>query len=461
ESDTEIHGATDGTNVDAKTLGKEKLEETLGKSTAGTTDGVNTRVSHTGDVPDNVTANTSAKFWSDDEDDRAPENEPPENVVPETPKADVRSEKQKTPENVMHSNASDTNTVVNSQSEESMKTVSENFDDAPTEKHTGGNNNVIDLEDDAGSKEKYVEDVPVTNRSKRLRSNSGKGVATSSQKTNTPSKGKKNSTPAKKPVNFGPPRSASKVNVSSAKGKKSSKRKEPLSSDSEIEEEAVKVTTGGSSRKTVKGKKVPLNVPPAPLDNVSFHFEDGSTKWRYVFYRRLSLEKNLSPELLQCQELVSLIEAIGLIKTVKDLGNCYEKLVKEFLINIGEDCNDPENPEFGKVFVRGRCTNFSPAVVNKFLGRSAETAPAMQVSNDEIFKTLTNNQVRKWSGNIQSAKLTAKYALLNKIGVINWVPTRQNSEVSIGMAKFIYAIGTSCNDPKFNIRHLVILLSDK
>ncbi|MCI34735.1 hypothetical protein A2U01_0055955, partial [Trifolium medium] len=52
-------------------------------------------------------------------------------------------EKEKTPENEMPDN------VVNSQSEESMKTVSEYFDDAPTEKHTGASNNVIDL-DDAG-----------------------------------------------------------------------------------------------------------------------------------------------------------------------------------------------------------------------------------------------------------------------------------------------------------------------
>ncbi|MCI43697.1 hypothetical protein A2U01_0064935, partial [Trifolium medium] len=82
-----------------------------------------------------------------------------------------------------------------------------------------------------------------------------------------------------KPVNFGPPRSSSKVTNSSGKGKKNLKRKEPSSSDSEFEEEPVKVTTGDSSRKTVKGKKVPQNVPLAPFDNVSFHFEDGSTKW--------------------------------------------------------------------------------------------------------------------------------------------------------------------------------------
>ncbi|MCI53854.1 hypothetical protein A2U01_0075101, partial [Trifolium medium] len=95
-------------------------------------------------------------------------------------------------------------------------------------------------------------------------------VATASQQAHTPSKGKKAATP--KPVKFGPPRSSSKVTTSSDIGKNNLKRKEPPSSDSEFEEEAVKITTGGSSRRTVRGKKVPQNVPPAPLDNVSFHF---------------------------------------------------------------------------------------------------------------------------------------------------------------------------------------------
>ncbi|MCI34734.1 hypothetical protein A2U01_0055954, partial [Trifolium medium] len=46
--------------------------------------------------------------------------------------------------------------------------------------------------------------------SKRLRSNSGKGVATTSHPATTPRKGKKAAS-STKPVNYGPPRSSSKV----------------------------------------------------------------------------------------------------------------------------------------------------------------------------------------------------------------------------------------------------------
>ncbi|MCH93361.1 hypothetical protein A2U01_0014310 [Trifolium medium] len=52
----------------------------------------------------------------------------------------------------------------------------------------------------------------------------------------------------------------------------------------------------------------------------------------------------------------------------------------------------------------------------------------MKATYDEICMTLTNNQVRKWPGKIPSVKLTAKYARLNKIVVINWVPTSHTSE---------------------------------
>ncbi|MCI37577.1 envelope-like protein, partial [Trifolium medium] len=128
---------------------------------------------------------------------------------------------------------------------------------------------------------------------------------------------------------------------------------------SESEDEVVNATTDGSSRKTMKGKEVPLNVPSAPLDNISFHYETGASKWKFIFYRRLSLERNLSSDLLNCQELMDLINGAGLLKTVKNLGSCYERLVKEFLVNIGEDCNDPKSPEYRKVYVRGRCTEFS------------------------------------------------------------------------------------------------------
>ncbi|MCI46961.1 envelope-like protein [Trifolium medium] len=59
----------------------------------------------------------------------------------------------------------------------------------------------------------------------------------------------------------------------------------------------------------------------------------------------------------------------------------YDKLVKEFLVNISEDYDGPLSKEFMKVFVRGRCVEFSPTVINKFLGRSEE--PEAEVASSQ------------------------------------------------------------------------------
>jgi hypothetical protein len=48
------------------------------------------------------------------------------------------------------------------------------------------------------------------------------------------------------------------------------------------------------------------------------------------------------------------------MKTMTNLGQCYEKFVKEFIVNITEDCSEGSE-EFGQVYMRGRCVKFSPA----------------------------------------------------------------------------------------------------
>ncbi|MCI81715.1 hypothetical protein A2U01_0102989, partial [Trifolium medium] len=66
--------------------------------------------------------------------------------------------------------------------------------------------NVIDV-DDLVSRERSVEKTPAPSIAKRLRSNSGKAVATASEPAKTTKKGKKIS----KPVHYGPKKQWSKV----------------------------------------------------------------------------------------------------------------------------------------------------------------------------------------------------------------------------------------------------------
>ncbi|XP_050902478.1 uncharacterized protein LOC127114129 [Lathyrus oleraceus] len=127
---------------------------------------------------------------------------------------------------------------------------------------------------------------------------------------------------------------------------------------------------------------------------------------------------------------MDLIQEDGLMKTVTQFSKYYEMLVKEFIVNLSEECVDGKSKEFRKVYVRGKCVNFSPSVINKYLGRPDEAQPELEV--------------RKWplKGKLVASKLSVKYAMLHKIGVANWVPTTHKSTIAVMLGNFIYVVGT-------------------
>ncbi|PNX59795.1 putative envelope-like protein, partial [Trifolium pratense] len=164
---------------------------------------------------------------------------------------------------------------------------------------------------------------------RRLRSSTGKGIATSSEK-----------------AAFGPRKQWSKVTVPSESKKKIVKRKTISSSDSDYEEDqdagaSPAVSPAASPQKSAKRKIMAPNVPSVPIDNVSFHCVEYVDRWKFVVKRRIAIERNLNEDFLKCQDIVNLIEEAGLIKTVSELGKCYDKLTREFLVNIPADCDDP------------------------------------------------------------------------------------------------------------------------
>ncbi|KAH1188545.1 hypothetical protein GmHk_U059413 [Glycine max] len=202
------------------------------------------------------------------------------------------------------------------------------------------------------------------------------------------------------------------------------------------------------------GKKVPGNVPDAPLDNISFHSIGNVERWKFVYQRRLALERELGRDALDCKEIMDLIKAAGLLKIVTKLGDCYESLVREFIVNIPSDITNRKSDEYQKVFVRGKCVRFSPAVINKYLGRPTEGVVDIAVSEHQIAKEITAKQVQHWpkKGKLSAGKLSVKYAILHRIGTANWVPTNHTSTIATGLGKFLYAVGTKS---KFNFGNYI------
>ncbi|XP_057452701.1 uncharacterized protein LOC130744545 [Lotus japonicus] len=100
--------------------------------------------------------------------------------------------------------------------------------------------------------------------------------------------------------------------------------------------------------------------------------------WKYVCKRRIAKERGIGIDVLECKEIVALIERAGLRKTVLDIGKCYGRLVKEFLVNC-------------------------------------------------LMMMLVFLEV------LSSGKV---------IGVVNWIPSHHTSTISAILAKLIYRIGT-------------------
>ncbi|KAH1193203.1 hypothetical protein GmHk_19G054297 [Glycine max] len=177
-------------------------------------------------------------------------------------------------------------------------------------------------------------------------------------------------------------------------------------------------------------------------------------RWKFVYQRRLALERELGRAALDCKEIMDLITAAGLLKTVTKLGDCYESLVREFIVNIPSDITNRKSDEYQKVFVRGKCVRFSPAVINKYLGRPTDGVVDMTVSEHQIAKEITAKQVQHWpkKGKLSAGKLSVKYAILHRIGTANWVPTNHTSTVATGLGKFLYAVGTKS---KFNFGNYI------
>ncbi|XP_050895396.1 uncharacterized protein LOC127102022 [Lathyrus oleraceus] len=97
--------------------------------------------------------------------------------------------------------------------------------------------------------------------------------------------------------------------------------------------------------------------------------------------KRLALERELAQNVLDCKDIMDLIHEAGLMKTVTQFSKCYKMLVKEFIVNLSEECADGKSKEFRKVYVRGKCVNFSPSVINKYLGRPDVAQPELEFPN--------------------------------------------------------------------------------
>ncbi|XP_045791775.1 uncharacterized protein LOC123886504 [Trifolium pratense] len=270
------------------------------------------------------------------------------------------------------------------QSEESNQSIPTNEKEKEVEKSVDSEKekgeDVVDVETYETTKPAERSTGGIT---KRLRSCSGKAVPTAS----------KNPAPRVKTKGVGPVKGWSKVFSPTSKKKETLKRKKESSSDSDYD--VAKISSPTPKTKTT-AKKASQTVEEAPSDNISFHRAAFALRWDYIYQRRLAVERELTKDALKCQDILDYIKEAGLLKTVCDFSHCYELLVKEFLVNIPEECDNPLSKDYPKVYVRGKCINFSPVVINNYLGSSVEPKAELEVANDIVSSEITVGKVKVW-----------------------------------------------------------------
>lgn len=101
-------------------------------------------------------------------------------------------------------------------------------------------------------------------------------------------------------------------------------------------------------------------------------------------------EREFSKEVVECKEIMELLKDVVLMKFVTDVGPCYEKLVKEFIMNICTEYNVEGNNEYIKMYIRGRCVKLPHTIINQCLGRSKFAVSNEVPSIDKITKEITD-----------------------------------------------------------------------
>ncbi|TYK16303.1 gag-pol polyprotein [Cucumis melo var. makuwa] len=207
-------------------------------------------------------------------------------------------------------------------------------------------------------------------------------------------------------------------------------------------------------------QKIPPNVPFVPIDGVSFHSEEDAHKWNYVVKRRIADEANIVDQYNSYPAILDLIRNVRLIRTVSKVGPFYPRLMRELIVNLPSDFNDPSADEYQKVHIRGVYFNMSPELLNTYLGLSLPADYAVSYPTPErLAEELTGGTIPVWpvDGQLQVAYLTIKYSILHRIRISNWIPSTHAFTISTSLGHFVYLVGTGVkvNASEFIFNHLL------
>lgn len=188
------------------------------------------------------------------------------------------------------------------------------------------------------------------------------------------------------------------------------------------------------------------NVSFVSLDGVSFHTEENTNLWKYIVKHNIVDEKELAVSAQECWDLMDLFLEFSLDKTILKLGLYYPQLIREFIVKLSIDFDDPTSLQFQKVYIRRHQFVISLATINQFLQRNTpENVIEQRPSLQELVLEFSGGTLSSWpkNGQLPMTVLSVKYALLPRIGITNWYLSSHRSGLSVYLATLIIRLEPS------------------
>ncbi|TYK31591.1 uncharacterized protein E5676_scaffold172G00930 [Cucumis melo var. makuwa] len=217
----------------------------------------------------------------------------------------------------------------------------------------------------------------------------------------------------------------------------------------DIHSEEVPAGTDNNPTVLPVSPEIPPNISSVPIDGISFHHEENVQRWKFLVQRRLADEVNVSDKHQSCMSIMNLIERAGLFKTISKVGPFYSQLIREHIVNLPDEFNDPSSTDYQIVHIRGFKFVISPTVINGFLRNVVDLdCSPLSPSTEVLASVLSDRTLSSWPVNgILAVALSFKYVIMHKIGIANWFPSFHGFSVSAVLGTFLYQI---CNDNKMD-----------
>ncbi|KAA0068054.1 gag-pol polyprotein [Cucumis melo var. makuwa] len=151
------------------------------------------------------------------------------------------------------------------------------------------------------------------------------------------------------------------------------------------------------------------DIPPTADDPTAHQLKEGQNLLRvlnlqkeklnkkFMVQRRIADEVNISDKHQSCMSIMDLIQRAGLEKTILKVGPFYPQLIREFIVNLPDEFNNPSSPDYHTVHIRGFKFVISPAVINGFLGNVVDINYSPSYPSIEVLTTvLSGGTLSTW-----------------------------------------------------------------